>query len=619
MLFLKIADCLSGTGATSIRSSFFFTSDSGPEWTWKMESYDTQYDLDIDRGNAWSISDVDESKIEEFSENFTLRRPIFRSLLLRGVGIKTAENYLRAPLDLLTDPYRLPDMEKTVERLWQAIDSNEKIYVHGDYDTDGVTSAVLFEWVLKAYGANAQVFVSNRMEDGYGPTAQTVEKIHKLGAGLIISADCGITSFEACLKAREFGIDLIVTDHHNPGVRLPEAYAIVNPRLKKELIDLHSLAGVGVVFKVCHAFIKSAITRTSQQVEIDLRVGLDLVAMGTVADVSPMKGENRCLVKNGLKLLNTLNRPGIRALCEAGYMEGRITTNDISRRLAPKINAAGRVGDPMVSVDLLKSPNRSEAQKHAYILERFNRKRRSVERKAYAEALQKARTELSRDHRGGIVIVGEGWHPGIIGLLATKVSKHFCRPAIILCHDAASGELLGSGRSCAQLNILEVLTSNRKLLSSFGGHPMAVGISLTEENLPEFKKAFISAFYGTDFNRPAREDRLFADDEMMFCEVDDEFMDQIEAMEPFGTGNSEPFYFFRKCQVCQVIPMGDKHSRGILEDDSGIQIPFVCYSISADDFPKESVSLMASPRRVTIKGRVEIQLFIVDVRTYENA
>ena len=584
-----------------------------------MESYDTQYDLDIDRGNAWSISDVDESKIETFAQSYSLRRSIFRSLILRGISEKNVEQFLRAPLDLLSDPFRLPDMQKTVDRLWKAIDNDEKIYVHGDYDTDGVTSAVLFEWVLRAYGAKAEVFVSNRMEDGYGPTAQTVEKIHKLGAGVIVSADCGITSFDACLKAREFGIDLIVTDHHNPGVRLPEAYAIVNPRLKKELIDLHTLAGVGVVFKVCHAFIKSAITRTSRPVEIDLRAGLDLVAMGTVADVSPMKGENRCLVKNGLKLLNTMNRPGVRALCEAGYMEGRITTNDISRRLAPKINAAGRVGDPMVSVDLLKSENRSDAQKHAYILERFNRKRRQAERKAYAEALEKARYELSRDHRGAIVIVGEGWHPGIIGLLATKVSKHFSRPAIILCHDAASGELLGSGRSCAQLNILEVLTSNRKLLSSFGGHPMAVGISLTEDNLQEFKAAFVSAFHETDFNVPVREEKLFADDEMMFCEVDDEFMDQIEAMEPFGTGNTEPFYFFRKSQVCQVISMGEKHSRGVLEDDSGIQLPFVCYSISEDDFPKSSVSLMASPRRVTIKGHTEIQLFIVDVRPYENS
>ena len=584
-----------------------------------MENYDTQFDLDFDRGSTWLLSEVDEQEFATYSRALNLRRSIIRSLINRGVPLEGVDCFLRSPLDALTDPFRLPDMEKAVQRVWQAVDRGEKIFVHGDYDTDGVTSAVLIEWILSSFGANVEIFVSNRMEDGYGPTESTVAKTAEMGAKVVISTDCGITSFNACKKAKEFGIDFIITDHHNPGNKLPEAYAIVNPRLSRELMDLHGLAGVGVAFKFCHAFVKESLQRTGSAPDVDLRVGLDLVAMGTVADVSPMIGENRSLVKNGLKLLSMQGRPGLLALSEIAYVEGRVTTSDISRRLAPKINAAGRVGDPMVSVQLLRSKDSTTASKLAYSLERFNRKRRQAERQAYKEALEAARDELSRNPRGGLVVVGDGWHPGVIGLLATKVSKHYNRPTIVLSREKESGELLGSGRSCAQLNILEVLSSFGHLLSSFGGHPMAVGVSLPEENLEELKYNFTNAFVGVDFQVQAQDEKLYADDEMMFCELDDQFLDQIEMLEPFGTGNSEPIFFFRKSSVLEVYQLGEKHSRGILEDDSGIRVPFVCYSISEQQFPKGDVSILASPRRVVIKGHVEIQLFIVDVKSYENS
>lgn len=584
-----------------------------------MENYDTQFDLDFDRGSMWLLSEVDDQEFATYSRALNLHRSIVRSLINRGVALENVDCFLRSPLDALTDPFRLPDMSKAVERVWQAVERGEKIFVHGDYDTDGVTSAVLIEWILTSFGANAEIFVSNRMEDGYGPTESTVTKTAEMGAKVVISTDCGITSFKACSKAKEVGIDFIITDHHNPGSKLPDAYAIVNPRLSNELFDLHGLAGVGVAFKFCHAFVKESLARTGSAPDVDLRVGLDLVAMGTVADVSPMVGENRSLVKNGLKLLSMQGRPGLLALSEIAYMKGRVTTSDISRRLAPKINAAGRVGDPMVSVQLLKSKDSTTASKLAYSLERFNRKRRQAERQAYKEALEAARNELSRNPRGGLVVVGDGWHPGVIGLLATKVSKHYNRPTIVLCREKETGELLGSGRSCAQLNILRVLNECGHLLSSYGGHPMAVGVSLPGKNLEEMKEHFINAFNDVDFQIQATDEKLFADDEMMFCELDDQFLDQIEMLEPFGTGNSEPIFFFRKSNVLEVYQLGENHSRGVLEDDSGIRVPFVCYSISEQQFPKGDVSIMASPRRVVIKGHVEIQLFIVDVKSYENS
>ncbi|MCM8525720.1 MAG: DHH family phosphoesterase, partial [Lentisphaeraceae bacterium] len=213
-----------------------------------MENYDTQYDLDFSRGSTWILSEVDDERCAAFAESYPLKRPIIKSLLLRGIDETKAETFLRAPLDLLTDPFRIPGMNKAIGRIWRAIDNNEKIVVHGDYDTDGVTSAVLLEWVLTQFGAKVEIFVSNRMEDGYGPTPSTVEKINAVDGKLIISADCGITSFDACTRAAEIGIDIIVTDHHNPGRKLPAAYSIVNPRLEQELIDLHGLAGVGVAF-----------------------------------------------------------------------------------------------------------------------------------------------------------------------------------------------------------------------------------------------------------------------------------------------------------------------------------------------------------------------------------
>ena len=582
-----------------------------------MENYDTQYDLDFSRGSTWILSEVEEERCQRFSESYPLKRSIIRSLLLRGIDENSVDEFLRAPLDQLTDPFRIPGMNKAVSRIWKAIDNNERIYVHGDYDTDGVTSAVLLRWVLSSFGADVRIFVSNRMEDGYGPTPSTVNKIAENGGNLIISADCGITSFDACKRAAELGLEIIVTDHHNPGRNLPDAYTIVNPRLDKTLTDLHGLAGVGVAFKLCHAFVKTSLSRNDAQSDIDIRCGLDLVAMGTVADVSPMTGENRCLVKNGLKLINSRKRPGLEALSELAYIEGRVNTNDISRRLAPKINAAGRVGDPMISVELLSSVEKQDAVKLANVLEKFNRQRRQAERKAYKEALELAREELSRESRGGIVVAGKGWHPGVIGLLATKVSKHFSRPVVVLSHDSVTGELLGSGRSCSQLNILSVLNECQHLLSSHGGHPMAVGVSLPHENLMEFRSHFIESFFGSDFSQVEADEKLFADDEMMFCEIDSEFMNQIESMAPFGAGNSEPVYYFRRAKVINVYPLGENHCRGTLEDDSGIQMPFVCYSISDVEFYRGYISILASPRRVTIKGFTEVQLFIVDVKSYD--
>ena len=517
----------------------------------------------------------------------------------------------------MTDPVRLPDKAKAVARVWRAIQEGEHIFVHGDYDTDGVTSSVLVKWALEAYGAKIDVFVSNRMEDGFGPTPATVQKLYDRGARLIISTDCGITSFAACEKASELGIDIIVTDHHNPGSELPNAFALVNPRLDSSLTDLHGLAGVGVAFKMCHALVKYAIKQGVEK-KVDLRAGLDLVALGTVADVSPLLGENRSLVKNGLKLLTYRRRVGLIALTEIAHVEGTVTTSDISRRLAPKINAAGRVGDPMISAELLMTNDRSTATRLAYMLERFNRKRRQAERKAYKEVMSLARQEQAYGSRGAMVIVGEGWHPGVIGLMATRVSRHYDCPVIILCYDRTSRELLGSGRSCAQLNILDVLVSCKDLLSSFGGHPMAVGVSMKRENVACFKECFIGAFQGDGVARIPRDNRLYADDELHFSDVNCEFMDQFEALGPFGSANSEPIFFFRKSQVQQVILLGERHCRGSIEDDKGVQMSFVCYSMSDAQFPRGQVSIMASPRRVTIKGYTEIQLFITDVRTYEE-
>ena len=526
---------------------------------------------------GWEVRKADGELVRELSDQFSLSYPAALVMANRGMTVKKANLFLDSSLAGLTDPFRLPDMQKAVERIFRAIKNNEKIIVHGDYDTDGVTSSTLLNWVLEAYGANTKVFISNRLDDGYGPTASTMEKHVKQDVDLVISTDCGITSFEAADYALEANLDFIITDHHNPADTLPVAYAIVNPRISTSVLDLYSLAGVGVAFKVCHALLKYG-TKIGLKPPVDLRSGLDLVALGTIADSCPLTGENRALVKNGLKLLNLNPRAGLRALYEATTLDSHITASDISRKISPKINAAGRVGDPMVSAKLLASQNIHEARQLVNQLKNFNRIRRNTEKTAYLEAFEIAKKQ-AKTNPPALVIVGPNWHPGVIGLLSTKISKHFGIPSIVLSKDKDPDDLLGSGRSCNSINILESLKSCSSLLKSFGGHPMAVGLSLANKDLEEFTTTFLSLLQ-TDLHlsAPKTNPHMQFDGLLNFKELNPGFINDLERMEPFGSGNDAPVFLFRNLKISNSKHPISSVVSGELSDEENLSFPFTYYS-----------------------------------------
>ena len=300
----------------------------------------------------WEMPAINADLVRAIAHEWSLPRPIAMVLANRGVASDEMEMFLRPRLQHLLDPFKFPDMKAAVERIWKAIKAGERILVHGDYDADGVTSTVLITWVLEECGALVDCFLPNRLEDGYGLTPESVERARTDGYHLLITVDCGITSCEATQIAMDAGIDVIITDHHQPGEEIPNALAVINPRLHPELTFVQGLAGVGVAFKLCHGLIKYGRENSIGGLHIDLREGLDLVALGTVADIVPLLGENRILVRHGMKILSAQRRPGVRALCDLVHLNDRITPEDITYRLAPRLNAAGRMSDPDIALRL---------------------------------------------------------------------------------------------------------------------------------------------------------------------------------------------------------------------------------------------------------------------------
>ena len=545
----------------------------------------------------WYPKEVENEDLNDIQGRFQLSLPAATVLANRSLLKKNADCF-NASLASLSDPFRFPDMQKTVERIFESIHKNEKIIVHGDYDTDGVTSSTLLNWVIKSYGADSSVFISNRLHDGYGPTPTTMQNQIEAGASLVISTDCGITSFEAADYAHENGLDFIITDHHNPADQLPKAYAIINPRITTELIDLYSLAGVGVSFKLCHALLKFG-SKIGKKATIDLRNGLDLVALGTIADSCPLIGENRALVKNGLKLLNVNPRPGVRALYEATTLDTHITAADISRKISPKINAAGRVGDPMVSAKLLASNSIHESRQLVGQLKNFNRIRRNAEKSAYMEAFQIAK-EQAKSSPPLLLVVGPNWHPGVIGLLSTKITKHFGLPSIVLSKDKNPDELLGSGRSCNGINLLEGLKHCSELLNNFGGHPMAAGLSLAVNNLEAFREKIISLLESDVLDKVEKQRKhQYYDGEFSFQDLDEQFIGDLERMEPFGNGNDAPVFLFKNVQIRDTHHPISTVLSGFVMDKFGTKIAFTYYTpFDYSEFePGKLYSIIATPYR----------------------
>ena len=553
---------------------------------------------------------LDTVQLGELSSALGIQPVTAQILLLRGVT--TAEqggNFLYPKLSSLPDPDLLPDMPIACHRLEQALSLGEKIAIHGDYDVDGITGCTLLvEW-LRALGGKVQYHIPLRLKDGYGLSADAIQQAKDDGCSLIISVDCGVSAFAEADLAGELGLDLIITDHHQPPENLPDCLALINPHLPTNRFPWKELSGVGVAF-----FLLIGLRRYlrengyfSAREEPDLRKGLDLVALGTIADIVPLGGVNRILVKSGLQYLESGQRPGIASLKKVADVKN-VTSGTVGFRLAPRLNAAGRLEDATLGVKLLLGEKPEDSDPLAELLDGFNRERQVIERQTLAEAIALVE-EQDRPERRTIVLASENWHSGVIGIVASRLVERYHRPTVLIAIENGMGK--GSARSITGFNLYQGLKESSSSLSGFGGHAMAAGLSIVEENLDTFCDDFeqvATRILSADDLIPVS----YHDGEIKLSDLTLELLQELENLNPYGAGNPAPVFVSRHCTVHAARILSGKHIKFDVEQD-GCQVGCIAFGC-AERFDQLSgrVDILYKPEINRWRGNESVQLQIVD-------
>ncbi len=485
----------------------------------------------------WNTRPHDEAAATHLAQALGVSPVTARLLCIRGLGDPDeASRFLNPSLEQLHDPFRLAGLECAVDRLTTAVANRERIAVHGDYDVDGITSTVILRRALELLGADVTHFIPERLTDGYGLQPATIDRLHAEGVKLIVSVDCGIRGAEAARRARELGVELIITDHHEPDAELPDACAVVNPKRHDCSYPDKNLAGVGVALKLVQALCQRAGKSAW------LPAFVKIASIGTLADVVPLVGENRIIAKLGLQMLTKgPNKVGLRALFEAAGLSGKtIDSYHIGFMVAPRINAAGRMSTPDIATRLLLAADEAmgeEAKALAEQLETENTRRRQEDQDILAKAKKIVETDPEVGARSVLVVAGEGWHRGVIGIVASKLVDAFYRPAIVLSVDGDMAH--GSCRSISGFDMLACLESCAPLMKRFGGHKAAAGLQLEASRIREFRlavNAHADTCLGPDDLRP----RLWLDGPLAFSDINEQVMSEFARLAPFGPGNPRP-------------------------------------------------------------------------------
>lgn len=489
--------------------------------------------------------------------------PVAHALVNRGIDTENkARSYLEPAIEDLHDPAEMRDLEKAAERILGGIERGERIFIQGDYDVDGITSTFLLYSALLELGAAAEYRIPHRIKDGYGLTLEAIEEARRRGCTLVVTVDCGITAVEAVAHASSIGIDTVITDHHEPPARLPDAHAIVNPLRPGCGYPFKSLAGVGVTFKLVERLLegRGGLERA--------RDYLDVVALGTIADVVPLVGENRVLARLGLDRLNEGKRLGLRALIDVAKLTGkRISSGQVAFVLAPRINAAGRMGNAEQGLRLLLSRELKEARDIADSLEEDNDTRRKFDETALKEAERRVGEELAYPDCSSIMLWSDSWHPGVIGIVASRLVERFQRPTVLVALDGDRGR--GSGRSLPGLDLTQLLDGCTDLLLAHGGHAFAAGLTVERSQLPELRER-LEKLARAQFKPEQFVTRLELDTEVHVSECDLDLVMWLERMTPHGLDNPEPVFHLRDAQIDGVSTVGaGKHVRFTVRDGSG--------------------------------------------------
>lgn len=546
-------------------------------------------------------SGLNPSKINAFSKQFSLSYVMSTVLLNRGIETEEQlKEYIGKTLDKVHNPLLLPDMEKAAKRIIKAINDKEKIVVYGDYDVDGVTSTALLYSFLRDNGADVEYYIPDRIKEGYGLNIKAINKISKMGTGLLITVDCGITSVGEVELAKAQKMEVIITDHHTCKERLPDAVAVVNPKRPDSEYPFPYLAGVGVAFKLVLAV--TILMGKSTRECFDKYV--ELAAIGTIADVVELQGENRIIADRGIGHLSDSTNEGIKALLEVcGAGEKPVNSTTVAFMIAPRINAAGRMENASLAAELLLSASQLDAYKSAVALDSLNRERQNVERKMYDEAIKMLQENPDLAEKRIIVLAKKGWHHGVIGIVASRLTEAFYKPCILIASEE-NGMGKGSGRSVEGINLFEALSECNDCLTQFGGHALAAGLSLDMKDFDEFYKR-IDKYIADNIKE---EPQKTLDIE---CTVPDTFLTisnakQLERLEPFGMCNEKPVFAMQGVKVCEAKTMGadNKHLRLKIETTGGKVFEAVGFS-----FGKFAPKLFCG-RLIDIAFNLDINTFL---------
>jgi len=551
-------------------------------------------------------------EIERLSRESRIPYTIARILINRGIETpEQVERFFNPSNTHLHDPFLMRDMEPAVERIVKALGRRERIAIYGDYDVDGITAASMLYLFLKDLGGDVVPYIPNRQNEGYGISETGILELGKGGAGLIVSVDCGITSIAEARIARAHGIDLIISDHHEPGDFLPEALALCDPKREGCEYPFKELSGVGVAYKIAQGIAQ----RLNLEAEYTEKY-MDLVALGSAADIVPLVDENRVFVKLGLEKINNQPEVGLASLIEtAGIKAGKIEVGDIVFGIAPRINAVGRLGSALRAVKLLTTRDRSFSREVAGVLEDENRRRKDIDNTTLEEAVAEIQRTMDPFDARSIVLSREGWHPGVIGIVASRLIERYYRPTVMITIENGQGK--GSARAIAKFDIYQALKACSDLLLQFGGHKYAAGLTIAAENIPAFKKRF---------EQVCREiipeedlvPKIKIESEISLDEITSEVVGTLKRFAPFGPKNNRPNFFSRGLEVLDVPRIVGSNHLKFRAGQGGVSFDAIGFNLGQYlgrvNNGSRTIEMVYAVEENEYNGRKSVQLRIKDLR-----
>ena len=551
----------------------------------------------------WECYSVDEDKVNELSKDYNLCKILANILVNRN--IENIDKFLNPTRHDFHDPFLMPDMEKAIQRLIKAIEDKQKIMIFGDYDADGITSITVLKKFLNERGMEFGTYIPNRLNEGYGLNKEAIKKIFDQGYTLMITVDCGISGIEEIDYANSLGIETIITDHHEPAESLPNAYAVIDAKRKDNKYPFNQLAGVGVVFKVIQALsIKLGLD------EKEYLKYLDIVCVGTISDIVPLVDENRVIAKLGLKLVEVTRNIGLRILIQSiGFKE--INSTAISFGVAPRINACGRMGHQQEALDLFLCDDINKAKEIATRLNAFNQERQAKEKAICEQVVEQI--EAGEKDKTCIILGHEDWHHGIIGIVSSKVTEMYFKPSILICFEGDEGK--GSGRSIPGFDLHEALMKCSDTIEKFGGHSMAIGITVKKDKFEEFKQEFEE--YAKSCNISEIVPVVQIDEEVNLKDICMEDVRSLKLLEPFGEANKMPIFLFKNLKINSIRALSEgKHLKLNLMSDSYMidAIGFNMGELANQYLLDDKVDVVGSLDINSFNGNENMQITIKDIR-----